>query len=224
MPKRYRNSDVPKSEQKCVDYDGNSSGNISNALTNNTDMHVCNRLVEGVQNWNRVGRWVDWKSVRVRGVLRTTRGWGGSSLTTWGGVVRLCLVWDRHPVNATIPAFDEIFGEVQYDNTTQTQILSGLEPTVTERYKVLWDHVVTYEPQNCTVQDTGDTVGGTYQYAYKTFDKWISLEGYQSSYSEESWPRTGALYFVAKALREDPNGFTYDGLENCTVRLRYADC
>jgi len=82
------------------------------ATTNtNASSFVLNLIQAGNGSWNRVGRKVHLKSLRLRGHLRWLYGNNAGTNNLDANAVRMVVVWDKQPSGGAIPTFDAIFGK-----------------------------------------------------------------------------------------------------------------
>lgn len=204
------------------------------ATTNtNADIFPLNLVQQGSGSWNRVGRTIRIKSVRIKGTLRTIistpPGDGaGEAGQLVSQTARLIVVWDKQP-SGTLPTFNTIFGYTEQDGTESVNILSALRFDNTGRFSVIGDKVID---MNATAADSNS---GTQPYIElsHSFDHFAKLGGRETFFSGQSSPMTiadissGALYFIVRA-RWESTILSYEAgavsyLDNTVARIRYTD-
>lgn len=189
------------------------------ATTNtNGDIRVLNLIEQGSGSWNRVGRKVRYKSLRIQGSVYgslTPAVTTGNTEETW---MRMVIVWDKNPNSGAIPAFDAIFGVTDAGGAESTSVYDPPRFDNMGRFQVLCDK--TYRIDFGQVFTAGDTNTVT---KYIHVDEFIKLTGKESIFSGQSDPMTiadiasGALYMVLR-------NYTSALLNiECNTRLRYYD-
>lgn len=192
---------------------------ITSTVNDNSGMIVLNLIQQGAGSWNRVGRKVNLRSLRIRGDITHTQTTGANGFT-YGQVVRCVIVWDKQPSSGTIPQWQDMFGFTAQDGTEGTSMYAPIRYDNMDRFSILRD--VTYDPQpGAKAQTTPDVV--TY---YNTIDEYIRLGDRECVFSGQSNPMTiadissGAIYFCVRAKL---NVGTVSTINNMTARLRYTD-
>lgn len=193
---------------------------VIDTTNTNASSFVLNLIQQGTGSWNRIGRHVTLKSLRLKLSLtgRTIPVNGDNT----GVTMRYVVVWDKQPNSGTIPTFDTIFGRTAQDGTESCQYLDPLRYDNTSRFRVLLDKVVDFNPANvpATNSDTVDTL--------KTCDEFIRLKDLQTTFSATSSPSTiadlttGALYIFFRGNQNTASGFTWVNTQS-VARLRYTD-
>lgn len=211
----------PAGEVKGMDTDISLNPVIATTSTNASSF-VLNLVQQGAGSWNRVGRKIHSKSLRIVGNLQIT-----SAPTVATGVgsenlIRMVVVWDQQPSGGSIPTFDTIFGITAQDGTEST-------PDVTcpprydnmDRFRVLKD--CTYSNRPAFVSSLGS---GPASNAVIPIDEYLKLSGQETVFSGQSNPMTiadistGAIYVYFRTLNNQ--AFT-TGLVDAIARLRYTD-
>ena len=166
------------------------------ATTNtNASSFVLNLIQSGTGSWNRIGKKIRLKSVRLRGVARFVYKADGTSGEINSNNLRMIVVWDKQPCGNAVPAFDQIFGRTDQDGIESTEWMDQLKYDNTGRFSVLRDVVFDMNPS------TGNrgTPTGTVTLSH-SFDEFIKLGGREVVYSGQSSPMTiadvssGAVY------------------------------
>ena len=198
-----------------------SFAQINSTVNDNSGMIVLNLIQQGAGSWNRVGRKVNLRSLRIRGDITHTQTTGAANIT-YGQVVRCVIVWDKQPSSGTIPQWQDMFGFTAQDGTEGTSMYAPIRYDNMDRFSILRD--VTYDPQPGTkTQIAPDVV--TY---YNTIDEYIRLGDRECVFSGQSNPMTiadissGAIYFCVRAKINSTLN-TQSTITNMTARLRYTD-
>lgn len=193
---------------------------VSTTMSNNADIKVLNLIQAGTGSWNRVGRIVNMKSIRLR--MQVQLSFLATDVNTRARMFRYLIVYDRQP-NGTIPIKSDI---IQYKNQSgnETGVWNGfLSYDNMERFTILKDHTIAINPPPRTFDNTG---------APKNI---VDVEHYEecylrlnhvTNYKSESTPMTitdistGALYLVYLADEDDTAILS---VKNSVARLRYTD-
>lgn len=213
---RARNASLP--EKKGMETSISSVGNIVATTGTNADSFVLNLIQAGNGSWNRVGRKVHLKSVRLYGLAGMTY----TTNAAYGvGSLRMVVVWDKQPSGGAIPAWDQIFGNTDQTGVETSSVLSRPRYDNMDRFQVLRD--VFIEPR---IVPDGVTAADI-RSVYVEFDEYIKLGNKEVVFSGQSSPMTiadistGALYvyFRANAVSATMNWTTTQAF----ARLRYVD-
>ena len=196
-----------------------SFAQIPSTVNDNSGMIVLNLIQQGAGSWNRVGRKVNLRSIRIRGEIthiQTT-----ASGNTFGQTVRCVVVWDKQPSSGTIPQWQDMFGFTAQDGTEGTSMYAPIRYDNMDRFSILRD--VTYDPQPGAKSGNPDVI-----YYYNTIDEYIRLGDRECVFSGQSNPMTiadissGAIYFCVRAKINNVNA-VQSSINNMTARLRYTD-
>lgn len=202
---------------KGMDTSITNAGIVSTTNTND-DILVLNLVQQASGSWNRVGRKIKLKSIRLKGHAVITLGISTNEL---GNSLRMCLVWDKQPSGNAIPAFDEIFGITEQDGTESSTTDAPPRYDNMERFRVLMDKTIACNPQ------ASNPVGGGDQTYYLPFDEYVPTKGCMTNFSGQSQPMTisdissGALYFVVRAQQTAAGTVALS--DSSIARLRYLD-
>lgn len=207
---------------KGVDTDISIVANISTTNTN-AQIFTVNLVQQGAGSWNRVGRKLHLKSLRLKGVVQFTI---NPSATTGTAVLpgyRCIVVWDKQPSGTAIPAFDQIFGITAQDGTETC-------PTITcpprydnmDRFRIMKD--MFYDAPNLALSAIGT---GPNTAVNIEMDEYISLPSLETVFSGQSAPMTiadistGALYVIHRqtSAAGGASSVTFSGI----ARIRYTD-
>lgn len=188
-------------------------------MTNNADMHVLNLIQQGTGSWNRIGRKVYNKSIRLTGQLNAN--WNilavGSVLAVW---TRIVIVWDSQPAG-TLPTKGDILGSTSQAGVEGSNIYDHLRYDNMDRFRILKDEVRILD-----MSSVAQTTGGNVQKS-EAFDIFINLNNAETLYSGQSNPLTigdissGALYCIF--LNDLNPGGNVSMSNNIITRLRYTD-
>ena len=210
----------PLGEKKGMDT-AISFGFITSTVNDNSGMIVLNLIQQGAGSWNRVGRKVNLRSLRIRGDIIHQQTTEVATGVTRGQTVRCVVVWDKQPSSGTIPQWQDMFGFTAQDGTEGTSMYAPIRYDNMDRFSILRD--VTYDPQPGAKSGDPDVV--TY---YNTIDEYIRLGDRECVFSGQSNPMTiadissGAIYFCVRAKNSNVN-ITQSSINNMTARLRYTD-
>lgn len=210
-------------EIKGMDTTINTSDVLATTNTNG-GAFVLNLIQQGNGSWNRVGRKVRNKSIRLLIDGFFLQGPTGTTADLVGANMRMVLVWDKQPSSGAIPTFDTIFGRTVQDGTESTQYNDPLRYDNTGRFSVIRDCI---EPMNPETYNTGGTTN-LVQYRFH-FDKYVDLKGRETVYSGQSSPMTiadistGALYLYFRASNDATNVSEFRIASTSMTRLRYTD-
>ena len=80
-----------------------SFAQINSTVNDNSGMIVLNLIQQGAGSWNRVGRKVNLRSLRIRGDIIHTQTTGVATGLTNGQTVRCVIVWDKQPSSGSSP-------------------------------------------------------------------------------------------------------------------------
>lgn len=221
-PKSRRATYLPISrhamEVKGVDTTFNEAS-VETATNTNGDAYVLNLIQQGNGSWNRVGRHVQLRSLRLKGVVGCYSQLNANTYDA--NTMRMVVVWDKQPSGAAVPSFDDIFGHTDQSGTETTTFLDPLKYDNTGRFSVVMDKTFTHNP--CGPWGTG-VKGRTEQ----PFDYFINLKNRQTIFSGQSTPMTiadistGALYVYFRAKKETNDESVWD-VSSTLARLRYTD-
>jgi len=211
---------------------GVGTGVIDTVITNG-DAFCLNTCQQGTGFFNRNGRKINLKSLRLRIAIwhkyRTSNDLAVYDME--GNELRAVVVWDKQPTG-TIPTFDTIFGRTNAQGTTTTAFKDPVKYPVMERFSVLMDEVVEC---NVNASSGNVTYAGTLSVApgivsnFYNIDRFIMLKGRETVFGSTSNPATvadittGALYLYYRAAwkRGDPNEVFIT--DDSVCRLRYSD-
>jgi len=207
--------------KKGMDTDLDLNPIIATTSTNASSF-VVNLVQQGSGSWNRVGRKILNKTLRIKGhiLVQSTPTFATGSSNSL--LVRIVAVWDQQPSGAAIPTFDAIFGITDQTGAEATNsILDPPRYDNMDRFKVLLDRA--YTPADTFVPAFGTGPVGQENIPV---DEFIKLGGKETVFSGQSSPMTiadistGAIYVY---LRATQNGSTVISTFTGVARLRYMN-
>lgn len=195
--------------------------------TTNTNVGILplNLIVPGSGSWNREGRKCAYRSLRLFGSVAYEYKYAVTTGNLNGGILRMCVVWDKQPSGAAIPTFDTIFGHTLPDGTEACNFLDPLRYDNMGRFQLMADWKMTVQPQLFN-EGTGSVDLTT---VHLPFDKFVRVAGKQSVFSGQSAPQTiadistGALYFIVRGNLSSDAVAQWDVNADSYARLRYID-
>lgn len=196
---------------------------IPATLGTNAGVAVVNLIQPGAGSFNRIGRRVTHKSLRIRCQYNAVVTLAATPNVSFG-FVRMVVVFDKQPSSGAIPAFSDIFSVTEQGGGESPTLLSPIRYDNTDRFRVLKDSVIEFNPG---MIPPGATTGGTVQLV-KTVDEYIKLGGRESVYSGQTIPQTiadissGAIYVIFRAT-DAASPFFVNVSANSFARLRYSD-
>jgi len=198
--------------------------NIVDTVTSNVNATCLNLIQQGAGSWNRVGRKVINKSLRIKGDVIFTQAPTATGIVE-SNSVRMVVVWDKQPNGGAIPNFNTIFGVTSQDGTETCIYKDPPKYDNMDRFSVLRDCVMDFAPP---LYNAGAGSEGFTQLS-RSFDEFIPLKGREVVFLGQSNPMTIAdvstgavyVYFRAKYAVNAENDFTISGPS--FARLRYID-
>lgn len=190
------------------------------ATTNtNGSIILANIVQSGTGSWNRIGKKITMKSLRLKGFINTTITPTAVTFATSDNLVRMIIIYDRQTSGGALPTFDTMFGITDgAGNESCPDIYCPPRYDNMERFRVLKECI--YDT-NAGIIMSGGTTNATTVRNY--FDEYISLKGLDSVFLSTANPITsadiasGGLYVVFRAQN---NGDTVSSVVG-NARLRY---
>jgi len=185
---------------------------------------VLNLVQQGAGSWNRVGRKIKMKAIRLRVNLVYTYARNATTADIFGSILRMVLVYDKQPSGGAIPAFDSIFGNTDQTGNETTSFTDPVKYDVMSRFRVIRDDVCTIDP-NVDPATTGST---NLVQLFKCFDVYANL-GAETVFGGQTNPMTiadiqsGALYLYFRSNTNAASAAEWTVLSTSTARLRYID-
>lgn len=200
-----------------------AAGSVITTTSTNAASFVLNLCQTGTGSWNRVGKKITMKSVRLVGNFVTAI----APQVTTGNIndqlIRMVIIYDRQPSGGSIPTYDSIFGVTDQSGTESCpDIWCPPRYDNMERFRILRD--CTYDADLGSIGSGGTTNAISIR---TKFDEYIKLKGLDSVFLGQSNPMTiadistGALYVFFRALVNTATNCqtSVDG----NARLRYHD-
>lgn len=215
---------APRLEVKGVDTKiGTDPAGVVSTTNTNADITVLNLVQQGAGSWNRVGRKVFPKSIRIKGTV-VFHSKIDPTLIERGNVLRCVLVWDKQPSGASIPTFDKIFGITEQNGTESSTVMAPVKYDNMDRFTILKEWQISSQPG---ASSTGAAGAGTANVLH--FDEFYRFKGKRETvYQGQSNPMTiadistGAIYLVLRAEYQLPECNVW--IDPSTfARFRYTD-
>jgi len=217
-------SRAPQPEKKGMDTPL-TIGTVLTTTNTNGDILPVNLIQQGTGSWNRVGRKVHLKSLRIRAVVKAVVNQDQTTGEIYSGAVRMVVVWDKQPSGAALPSFDTIFGKTSQAGTESTTYLDPIRYDTMDRFQILRDKFIQMNPG--VYPDTQIGGGSNVYVMYDKFEEYIKLGAAKETlFSGQSSPMTiadinsGALYVI---FRADAQTVSVNITADSYARLRYTD-
>jgi len=189
----------------------------------NGGVYVLNLVQQGAGSWNRIGKRIKMKSLRIRGFIEALFDNSAQTVPTRAVCCRVVVVYDRQNTGGAIPTFDTIFGETIQTGAESSNIMANLRYDNTDRFRVIRDVVRVLNP-------TAIPASGEEGVVIKApIDEFIDLKGLETVFGGQSNPMTiadissGALYVFFRADPTSGAATTTAFSGETTARLRYTD-
>lgn len=207
---------------------------IVDSTNTNDNIWLINYAQQGTGSWNRVGRYIYNKSVKIDLELDLSVQSPGANTTTpvMGSYCRCILVWDNQPNSTSIPTFANIFGYTDQAGNESVTVLSPLRYDNMMRFRVLRDWKVEPTPGSAF----NPTAPGEEAISYVNrwlcrSEQFVKLKYLMTNFSGNTGSvtnadiSTGALYLVIRSavtFSED-EGAQWSISPNSVCRLRFTD-
>lgn len=211
-------------EVKTVDIPIQGSGSIVQAVISTTGtVTTLNGTEEGAGMWNRVGRKIMLKNLRIRGLLTQS-----GTVTGVGEYLRAMVIYDRQP-NGSTPALTDILLGYGYDGTPSSTVSSfnNINMNNSERFRILRDYHWSI-PNNSQSTTATAPIGAMSIIDYNNdrtqIDDFIKLGGLEAQYKSSTGSvadiTTGHLFVLTVGNLPAANaGYTL----TFSARLRFTD-
>ena len=210
-----------------------TSAAITSTTNSNANIYLLNGVQQGAGSWNRVGRYIYNKSIKLDLEMQlSTKEIGSNASVVMGQYVRCVLFWDNQPNSSTIPTWDTIFGWTDQKGGEATSISAPLRYDNMMRFRILRDWKI--EPEIAgnfnPNPDSGTLDGITNTWVCKS-SSYIKLKSMMTNFSGNSDPTTtadistGALYLAFRAYSTTlgTTGTQWNINPNSVCRLRFTD-
>ena len=220
IPVNRRSLRAATGEKKGVDTNLDNSPMLT-TTNSNAGIILVNPIQQGTGSWNRVGRKVLNRSLRIKGWVIFI-----NTPTTTTGIVesnscRICVVWDKQPSQTGVPTYDTIFGITEQDGTESAEVFSPPKYDNMDRFVVLKEMNVDLAETAYMGQGTAPQLN-----VRKAIDCYIKLNNLETNYADTANPltasaiSTGALYVTFRAAVNSAQSVVgFNGI----ARLRYTD-
>jgi len=180
-----------------------------------------NLIQTGSSYFDRIGRRIEMKNVRISGVVRPIR----TQNAVGGDYVRICVVYDRQ-TNGALPSLADVFQTTDQNGANTSTSFSGVNLNNRDRFTILRDLRIV--PPNITITAGSPSLIGVVDPVepMTNIDFFIRLKGLTTQYKADSAPAvigdiaTGGLFLITF-------GFLASGSEGWSTtlesRLRYND-
>lgn len=167
-----------------------SSAAIVNTTNTNANIIGINLINQGSGSFNRVGRKVYPRSVRLTGQLNVTATSNVANSDIGNVNVRCVLVWDKNPNGTALPQFDSVFGHTDAVGTETAFLWDAIRYDSTGRFKILKEFVIK-SPTSSTYEITS----GNAQEYICSFDQFYKFKSsYETIYASTQVAPTAPLY------------------------------
>lgn len=204
-----------------------SSPSLTNTTGTNQDIFLINAVETGNGSWNRVGRQMYNKSIRIK--VNFAIGVEAEAVT--GNIIlptiRMVVVWDKQPSSGTLPLWSDIFGKTIQGGTESSVWSDNPKYDNMGRFQLLRDsHINLYDKVGIM------PASGANNFLSLTVltDEYVKLGNRQTVFSGQSVPMTiadistGALYVGFRSSVAPAVGQTTIQIVNTSsCRLRYTD-
>lgn len=178
-------------ELKGVDTSINVAA-IPTTTNDNSAIVPINLINQGSGSFNRVGRKVYPRSVRLTGQLNIVHKISDTYPAITDVAVRCVLVWDKQPNSSAVPAWQDIFGHTNALGTETATTLDAIRYDNTQRFKILKEWIVrapvTAVDETTSVQSLQSCIPFDEYYKFKKRDN------FESTYSNTQTAPTPPVY------------------------------
>lgn len=181
-----------------------------------------NLIQVGSSMFNRVGRKIEMRSVRLKGFIGTL---AVTRATTSPDYARIIIVYDRQ-VNGAYPAIASVLQDTDQAGTNTSEAMSGLNMDNRERFVTIMDKQIIL-PQATNTAGVLTNVFPNDTSLPCMIDEYRQLRGLTTHFKADSNPAvigdisTGALYIISIAqVQADGTELFYF---NWNCRLKYVD-
>lgn len=216
------------SEVKGVDVTINDA-NIGADLSTNDDTYLLNGVQQGTGCFNRIGKKIKLKSLRLKGYFQALYTPNDESGRVDGVSVRMVVLYDNEATGTTLPVGTDILQNLDQGGATgNTNLLALPNYFNMERFRILRDMTISLNPGTVGYQiaASGTTTGEGQLSVQVPIDEYIKLEGLDTVYSATANPVTyEEINKGALIVRFVSNTLGSQSLVNVAVgtRVRYYD-
>ena len=227
IQKPYQRPIGARGTTKGVDTRVHTVSQITTNMSNNTNIYPLNLIQSGTGSWNRVGRLVTMKSVRLRLSVKLTI--ASVTVNNQARKLRYVIVYDKQP-NGTLPVKGDIFQYKTQDGTETGDWNGFLSYDNMQRFTILKDETVELNPQAGRLVNSTGAAQDNYELE-KFVDCYLKLN-HSTTFKSETAPctisdiSTGALYLIYLTDVNDAGTAANSGtvtIDDGLARLRYYD-
>jgi len=208
-------------ELKSVDVNDAGGSPVITLISTTFTLNVLNDTNVGAGQYQRIGRSITMKSLRLIGALFPS----GNAGSNAGEFLRVAVIYDRQ-VNGAIPGYADIYQAIDAAGNTSATPFDMPNIDNSERFIVLADHKFAIPS---TIYNGGATVGNGFpnllsQDQNTNIDQYIKLKDLPVNYKGTGGGianvASGALYLITLGSQAAASaGTTF----NWATRLRYTD-
>lgn len=203
---RNRTAGATLSEKKVLDINATTLA-IENATGSPLLLNAC---IAGSQNFNRIGRKINLRSLQIRCVLTPT------DLTTNAQMVRMLLVYDRQ-TNGAAPTYADVIKSQNIAGTTSSLAGDMVNLDNRDRFEIIRDKIFSF--------NFGDSAGYAPSPGSYECSEYIRLQDRPTVYNAGAAGtvgdiQSGSLYIFWISTQAAATGAT---LQNLTYRTRFID-
>ncbi len=211
-------------ELKGMDTDLTFAGPVIDTVNTSLSSSVLNLVEPGNGSFNRIGRKVFNKTVRLKGMVQFKYADVTTTENLVGACMRMIVVWDKQPTG-TQPQFDAICGRTSQDGTETSDVFDNLRYDNTARFQILREVMFTGNPTANPAPTAGTENAVVLRFP---FDEFIDLKNRTTVFSGDSDPVTiadissGALYVYWRANAAVNNQLDWEVETESHARLRFT--
>lgn len=194
------------------------------ATTSTNGNAVCLNMVgTGSGSFNRYGRKITLKSVRLTGLASYLVQTAAATYDTILSPLRMVVVWDKQSSGAAIPAWDVVFGNTDNAGTETSSVASALRYDNLGRFSIIKD--VTLRAPAVLPSDGAAAAQIS---TSVPFDMFIPLNDRVTQFSTDTTPAvvtdisTGALYIYFRTVLSSGTEYAWTVSSASFARLRFT--
>jgi len=191
-------------------------------MGSNGSIFVPNLVAPGSGSYNRVGRKIMSRSLRIKASLEYLCTQVAATGDISGAYCRMIVLWDKQP-QGVLPAFNTVFAVTGQDGTETETLLAPLKYDQMDRYKVLLDKVYNFNIP------AGGPANGDNNTVVQTVDEYLRLNNLETVFSAQNSPAgiadiaSGGLYIIFRASVNTVGTGVVSVGQYSICRLRYTD-
>jgi len=201
-----------------------TQGAIIATTTTNANALVLNLVQQGAGSWNRIGKKIYMKSLRLKGCAQCILGNVPTTANQLVGPLRMVIVYDHQTNSGAIPNFDTVFGITGQAGAETSTIFAPIRYDATDRFKILKECI--YQVSSFNWINAGGTEDNTEVQVY--FDEYIDMKNMETLFSGQTNPTTNAdiangSVYVYWRTPFSTTGSGWSITDQSFSRLRYTD-